>query len=141
MDSSPVSLNERAEERLRHLQQLAERAAKAHRTHHTKSTRKLLTNVEGNAKNSIRLLQTWKTDFGNGEITKDQQLLELTNSVLENLRHWIDDAEDALISRLLFRKLFLLGFITSKRLVWWCCRLHSANSIAERTLKNGSPQP
>lgn len=115
MDSSPVSLNERAEERLRQLQELTERAAEAHRTHHTKSTRILLTNVERNAKNSIRLLQTWKTDFGNGEITKEQGVLDTTNSVFENLRHWINDAEDALDSRLLFRKLFLLGFITSKR--------------------------
>ena len=117
MDSSPISLTERAEECLRHLQELTERAAKAHRTHRTNSTRILLTNVERNAKNSIRLLQTWKTDFGNGEITKDQRFLDTTKRYFETLRHWIDHAEKALDKRLLYRKLFLLGFITSERLV------------------------
>lgn len=117
MDLSQASrkLNEQAGECLRDLQELAERVEKAYRTHRTASTRDLLTNVERNAKNSSRLLQTWKMDFGRGKMTDDLQLVKTTNGFFENLRHWIETAYDALDSRLFFRKLFLIGFITSKR--------------------------
>ena len=117
MDSSQASLqlNEGADKCLGHFRELAELAVKAHRSHRTASTTDLLNNVERNAKNSLRLLQTWKTDLSKGKITDDQQLVNTTNGLLEVLEHWIVTAYDALHSRLFFRKLFLIGFISSKR--------------------------
>ncbi|KAL8744468.1 MAG: hypothetical protein Q9190_003297 [Brigantiaea leucoxantha] len=117
MDSSQASrkLIDQADECLRLLQDLIERAKEAHRTHRIGSTSDLLTNVDHNAKNSSRLLQTWKRDFGKGRMTNDQQPVNTTNGLFENLRHWIETAYYALDSRLVFRKIFIIGFITSKR--------------------------
>ena len=119
MDSLQASgkLNEQADKCLEDLQEFAELAKKSHRTHRVGSTSVLLTNIERNAKDFSRLLQTWKKDFGKGQMTNDQELVSSTNGLFENLLHWIEAAYDALDSRLLYRKLFLIGFITSKRSV------------------------
>ena len=116
MDSLQASrkLNEQADKCLDDLQELAK---KSHRTHPIGSTSVLLTNVERNAKNFSRLLQTWKRDFGKGQMTNDQILVSSADVLFENLLHWIKAAYDALDSRLLYRKLFLIGYITSKRSV------------------------
>lgn len=102
------------------LQKLVDRAEKAHRTHRTHrtgSTGNLLTNVERSAKNAARSLQNWKRDFGKGTITDNQRLLGTTHDLFESLGPWIEATYDALESRLFYSKLFILGFITSKRLV------------------------
>lgn len=117
MDSSQASqlLENQVDERLRDLQGLAERAREAHRTRRIGSTGDLLTYVERNAKDSSRLLQTWKKDFSMGRMTNDHRPVDTTISLFENLCHWIEAASDALDSRLFFRKLFLIGFVPSKR--------------------------
>ena len=122
-------LNEEADKCLAELEDLSERAAKAHRTHRTASTTNLLNNVERSSKKSVRLLQTWKTDLGNGKITENRQRVSTTVELLGSLHHWIETAYDALDSRLIFRKLFLIGFIPSKRLAYPLFPLHDARLI------------
>ena len=108
-------LNEEADRCLAELREISERAAKAHRTHRTASTTNLLKNVERRSENSSRLLQTWKTDLGKGKITDDRQSVSTTVDRLVILHHWIETACDALALRLVFRRLFLIGFIPSTR--------------------------
>ena len=108
-------LNEGADRCLADLTDISERAAKAHRSHRTASTTNLLNNVERSSKNSRHLLQTWKTDLGKGKITDDRQRVSTTVDRLVILHHWIETACDALASRLIFRRLFLIGFIPSTR--------------------------
>ena len=120
MDSPQASLklNEQADKCLSCIRELADRAESAPRTRRTSSTTTLLEKVKREANDFLRLLQTWKRDFSKGEITNDQQLIDTTNGYFDNLRHWIDVARDALDLRLFFRKLYLIGFFTSKRLAY-----------------------
>ena len=134
MDTSQASvkLNEQADKCLNCIQELADRAERARQTRRTSSTATLLENVKRNANNSLRLLQTWKKDFSKGKITNDTQLVDTTNGYFETLRHWIEAAWDALDSRLFFRKLFFIGFVTSKRLVHRCCAYEAFSLIDRR---------
>ena len=120
MDSPQASLklNEQADTCLSCIRELANSAESAPWTRRTSSTTILLEKVKCEANDFLRLLQTWKKDFGKGEITNNQQLIDTTNGYFDNLRHWIDVARDALDLRLFFRKSYLIGFFTSKRLAY-----------------------
>ena len=120
MDPSQASqeLREQADCCLRDLQGLVGLAHEAHRTHHKTSTGSLLTNVDEKTNNSSQSLQTWMRDFGTGRMTNDPQLVETTKGWFENLKHWIEEATEALDWRLFFRKRYLIGFITTKRLAY-----------------------
>ena len=117
MDSSQASekLIERADQCLNELQHLTDRAQRALLTHRTSKTTDLLSNVGQSAKNSSRSLQSWKKDSGQSTITDDQQFVNTTIGLFENLNDWIDIAYEALVSRLRYRKAFLIGYISSKR--------------------------
>ena len=118
MDPSPVSLDlhEQADGCLRDLKGLAGLAQKAHPIHRISSTGNLLTNVDEKTKKSSRLLETWLSDFGTGRLTTESKVVETTKGWFYNLKHWIKTATKALNSRLIYRKRYLLGFISSKRL-------------------------
>ena len=122
MDPSLVSrdLHEQAEGCLRDLDGLAGLAHKAHPIPRISSTGNLLTDVDEKTKKSSRLLETWMRNFASsratGRLTTESEVVETTKGWFENLKHWIKKATTALKSRLMFRKLYLLGFIPSKRL-------------------------
>ena len=103
-----------ADECLRIFEDFAKFAKKKNSTRRTGSTRKLLTNIELSVTSYSRLLQAWKL-LMNGKMVRNQLLVETANDTLGDIRHWIRAARDALESRLYFRKLYLIGFITSKR--------------------------
>lgn len=118
MDPSQASLElrEQADGCLRDLQGLVGLAHEAHRIHRKTSTGTLLTKVDEKTSNSSQLLQTWMRDFGTGEMTNDSKLVTTTKGWFENLKHWIEEATEALDWRLFFRKRYLIGFIAIFRL-------------------------
>ena len=110
-----VDLIARADQCLGSLQGLIERTEKASRTHRTPNSTNLLSNVGKSAKDSSRLLQSWKRDSAQGTVTDDQEFINTTVGLFENLQEWIEFAYDALQSRLYYRKAFLIGWLSSKR--------------------------
>jgi hypothetical protein len=122
----PLSLQERADHCVELLQELKTKAETAGRLPRTNPTLELLRSVERDTNNSLRSLQAWITQYTKGTQTTNAQSIEYVSGLFSSLEQAIDTAYDALGSRLRYRRLWLVGFISHKRLG---CALRAASHL------------
>ncbi len=113
----PMSLGESAGKCLDSLQALKKRAKTSRQFHRTTSTLDLLQNFERSIDGSLLLLQAWITQLNKGKQTNNDETIVPVRQVLGTLQQYIDAADEALIARLQYRRIFLIDFIRKKKLV------------------------
>ena len=113
-----MSLRESANQCLESLQALKEGVTKRKQSRKTSSTQDLLQNFEQSIDGNLRILQAWITQIRKGEHTSNDEIVIPIRRMLGTLQHYIKDADSALRARLRHRRIYLVGFIKSKKLVW-----------------------
>ncbi|KAI4271097.1 MAG: hypothetical protein L6R35_006566 [Caloplaca aegaea] len=110
-------LGQRTNKCIQELDAVKTRAETAQRSHRTSSTKKLLIEIVSSINDRERSLQEWIADFSQEAQTFDQDDIEnAVNGLFDSLEHSIASARDRLDSRLRYRRLYLIGFVTHKRL-------------------------
>lgn len=109
-------LGQRTNKCIQELDAVKTRAETAQRSHRTSSTKKLLIEIVSSINDRERSLQEWIADFSQEAQTFDQDDIEnAVNGLFDSLEHSIASARDRLDSRLRYRRLYLIGFVTHKR--------------------------
>ena len=136
----PMSLQESADKCLKSLQGLKEGATRRRQSHKTSSAQDLLQSFEQSIDGNLRSLQAWITQIKKGEHTNNDEIVISIRRMLGSLQQYIKDADSALRSRLRHRRIYLIGFIRSKKLVWVLVRaILPANDFLGRGSKIVSP--
>ncbi|KAL8753756.1 MAG: hypothetical protein Q9184_005328 [Pyrenodesmia sp. 2 TL-2023] len=109
-------LGARTSKCIQELKALRTRAETAQRSHRTSPTKGLLIEVVSSINDRERSLQEWIADFSQEAQTSNQVYVEnAVKGLFDSLDHSIASARDRLDSRLRYRRLFLIGFVTHKR--------------------------
>ncbi|KAL8920825.1 MAG: hypothetical protein Q9208_005997 [Pyrenodesmia sp. 3 TL-2023] len=109
-------LGARTNKCIQELRALKTRAETAQRSHRTSPTKELLIEVVSSAIDRERSLQEWIANFS--QEAQESNKVYIETAVIElfdSLDHSIASARDRLDSRLRYRRLYLVGFVTHKR--------------------------
>ena len=107
----PTSLRNQVASCLQQLEELKQLAERGVYSYPSESGQKLLKGVEYRVNEILRRLRTWNSDFEQGTIASKPPTVKLVESLFRRLHRRISEASIALNSRLVHRKLLLLGLI------------------------------